>query len=62
MFGAETSGAPDVHLGERALFHGMTLLAIDGLLIPEKVGANPLEGALQVLLEGLSRADTAGSD
>jgi len=96
MFGAETSGAPDVHLGEQALatfavvldqlalgqavgdfrpravrdqaaacwalLHGMTLLAVDGLLIPEKVGANPLEGALQVLLEGLSRPDADGLD
>jgi hypothetical protein len=35
------------------LVHGMTLLAIDGLLVPEKVGAAPLDAALSTLVEGL---------
>lgn len=33
--------------------HGLTLLSIDGLLLPEKVGHSPVEGALATLLEGL---------
>lgn len=33
--------------------HGLALLDIDGMLLPEKVGPNALEGALTVLLEGL---------
>lgn len=36
-----------------ALVHGLTLLGIDGLLLPEKVGTSPIEGALAALLEGL---------
>lgn len=35
------------------LVHGVTLLAIDGLLVPEKVGSAPLEAALSTLMEGL---------
>jgi AcrR family transcriptional regulator len=35
------------------LVHGLTLLAIDGLLIPEKVGPSPLDAALNTLVEGL---------
>jgi AcrR family transcriptional regulator len=45
-----------------AMVHGLTLLAIDGLLIPEKVGAEPLTAALDVLMQGLaipSAADLA---
>lgn len=36
-----------------AQVHGLTLLAIEGLLLPQKVGAKPLEAALATLLEGL---------
>lgn len=36
-----------------ALVHGLTLLAIDGQLLPEKVGAKPVDTALASLLEGL---------
>jgi len=35
------------------LMHGITLLSIDGLILPEKVGPNPLDAALATLLEGL---------
>ena len=37
-----------------ALIHGITMLAIDGLLIPEKVGSAPLDAALATLVEGLA--------
>lgn len=33
--------------------HGLALLTIDGILLPEKVGANALDNALMTLLEGL---------
>ena len=36
-----------------ALMHGITMLTIDGLFRPEKVGPAPLEAALVTLLEGL---------
>ena len=36
-----------------AMLHGLTLLMIDGLLLPEKVGPNALEAAINTLLEGL---------
>jgi AcrR family transcriptional regulator len=36
------------------LIHGITMLAIDGLLVPEKVGATPTEAALATLVEGLA--------
>ena len=36
-----------------AQVHGLTMLAIDGLLLPEKVGPDATEAALTVLLEGL---------
>jgi len=36
-----------------AQVHGLTMLTIDGLLLPQKVGANPLQAALATLLEGL---------
>ncbi|WP_166145269.1 TetR/AcrR family transcriptional regulator [Methylosinus sp. RM1] len=36
-----------------AQMHGVTLLTIDGLLLPEKVGPAPLDNALLALLEGL---------
>lgn len=38
-----------------ALMHGMGLLGMDGLLLPEKVGPRPLHDALTTLLEGLER-------
>lgn len=37
-----------------AMLHGFAMLAIDGLLVPEKVGSNPLEAALDTLIEGLA--------
>jgi AcrR family transcriptional regulator len=36
-----------------ALVHGFTMLAIDGQLLPERVGAKPIDAALTSLLEGL---------
>ena len=36
-----------------ALVHGLTLLAIDGQLLPEKVGARPIDAVLTSMLEGL---------
>ena len=36
-----------------ALMHGITMLTIDGLFLPEKVGPAPLEAALVTLLEGV---------
>jgi len=36
-----------------AQVHGITMLAIEGLLLPEKVGPNPMQAALETLLEGL---------
>jgi len=36
-----------------AQVHGLTMLSIDGLLLPEKVGGNPVNAALTTLLEGL---------
>ncbi|RWR04118.1 TetR/AcrR family transcriptional regulator [Paenirhodobacter populi] len=33
--------------------HGLALLTIDGLLLPEKVGADALDNALMTLMEGL---------
>lgn len=40
------------------LIHGMTMLAIDGLLLPEKVGLDPLDAALSTLVEGLEAPAT----
>ncbi|MCJ9751096.1 TetR/AcrR family transcriptional regulator [Neorhizobium sp. BETTINA12A] len=40
------------------LIHGMTMLAIDGLLVPEKVGSAPLDAALGTLVEGLANPAT----
>lgn len=36
-----------------AQLHGMTMLSINGLLLPEKVGQDPLDAALVTLVEGL---------
>lgn len=38
-----------------AQIHGLTMLELDGLLRPEKVGENAIEIALQTLLEGILR-------
>jgi hypothetical protein len=38
-----------------ALVHGFTMLAIDGQLLPEKVGAKPIDAVLTCMLEGLER-------
>ncbi|MCP3103204.1 TetR/AcrR family transcriptional regulator [Myxococcus sp. K15C18031901] len=38
-----------------AQVHGITMLTIDGLFMPETVGAGALETALAVLFEGLER-------
>ncbi|RWB94746.1 MAG: TetR/AcrR family transcriptional regulator [Mesorhizobium sp.] len=40
------------------LVHGMTMLAIDGLLVPGKVGSAPLDAALSTLVEGLGNPAT----
>lgn len=37
-----------------SLLHGMTMLSIDGLLLPEKVGTEPLDAAFGTLMEGIS--------
>lgn len=34
-----------------SLLHGFTMLAIDGQLLPEKVGAKPIDGVLACMLE-----------
>ncbi|MFL5437888.1 MAG: hypothetical protein ACJ79W_01885 [Myxococcales bacterium] len=34
--------------------HGITMLVIDGLFVPEKVGQNAIEEALTALFEGLA--------
>jgi AcrR family transcriptional regulator len=36
-----------------SLLHGLTMLSIDGLLLPEKVGLEPLEAAFRTLMEGI---------
>lgn len=41
-----------------AQVHGLTMLSIDGLLLPEKVGGNPVNTALTTLLEGLEVSRT----
>lgn len=37
-----------------AQLHGITMLMLDDLLIPEKVGDDPIDAALQTLSEGLN--------
>jgi AcrR family transcriptional regulator len=39
-----------------SLLHGMTMLSIDGLLLPEKVGVEPLKAAFGTLMEGIASA------
>jgi hypothetical protein len=34
----------------------MTMLSIDGLLLPEKVGVEPLKAAFGTLMEGIASA------
>jgi AcrR family transcriptional regulator len=36
-----------------ALLHGFTMLAIDGQLLPQKVGPEPIDAVLTCMLEGL---------
>jgi AcrR family transcriptional regulator len=36
-----------------ALVHGLTMLSMNGLLLPEKVGDKPVDSALATLLDGL---------
>lgn len=36
-----------------AQVHGITMLSIEGMLMPEKVGEAPVEAALDILLDGL---------
>lgn len=36
-----------------AQVHGITMLSIEGLLLPEKVGNAPVQAALETLLDGL---------
>ncbi len=36
-----------------SLVHGLTMLSMEGLLLPEKVGDQPIDSALNTLLEGL---------
>jgi hypothetical protein len=36
-----------------AQLHGLTMLTLDGLLLPEKVGDNAIKAALETLREGL---------
>lgn len=40
-----------------AQVHGLAMLAISGQLLEEKVGAEPVQGALDVLLDGLCCSD-----
>ena len=36
-----------------SMVHGIVVLSIEGMLHPEKVGADPIRAALETLLEGL---------
>lgn len=36
-----------------SLVHGFTMLAVDGQLLPEKVGAKPIDAVLTSMLEGI---------
>ncbi|MEJ5117492.1 TetR/AcrR family transcriptional regulator [Gluconobacter cerinus] len=40
-----------------AQVHGLAMLAISGQLLEEKVGSEPVQAALDVLLEGMCRTD-----
>ncbi|WP_230965197.1 TetR/AcrR family transcriptional regulator [Burkholderia pseudomultivorans] len=44
-----------------AHLHGLTMLAIDGRLVPGKVGDHAIEDALTTLLDGLQSADAAAT-
>lgn len=44
---------PGLAAGCWAQVHGLTMLAMDGLLLPEKVGADPIANALEILLVGV---------
>jgi AcrR family transcriptional regulator len=41
-----------------AQVHGLTMLSVGGLLLPEKVGGNPINAALGTLLEGIEVSRT----
>jgi AcrR family transcriptional regulator len=41
-----------------AQVHGLTMLSIDRLLLPEKVGGNPVNAALTTLLDGIEVSRT----
>jgi AcrR family transcriptional regulator len=41
-----------------AQVHGLTTLSIDGVLLPENVGGNPVNAALTILLDGLEVSRT----
>lgn len=43
-----------------SLLHGMTMLSIDGLLLPEKVGLEPLDAAFRTLMEGITTGHENG--
>lgn len=45
-----------------AHLHGLTMLAIDGRLVPAKVGDHAIEDALTTLLDGLMSADARPTD
>lgn len=38
-----------------AQLHGLTMLSLDGLLVPDKVGENAADAAIDTLLEGLAK-------
>ena len=46
--------ADDVFRARRRRVHGITMLVIDGLFVPEKVGQNAIEEAVTTLFEGLA--------
>lgn len=45
-----------------AQVHGITMLSIEGLLFPEKVGSSPIKTALDTLLNGLATSPRSASD
>lgn len=44
-----------------SLLHGITMLSIDGLLSPEKVGPEPLEAAFGTLMEGIANVENVNA-
>ncbi|MBR0751192.1 TetR/AcrR family transcriptional regulator [Bradyrhizobium jicamae] len=43
-----------------SLLHGITMLSIDGLLLAEKVGLEPLDAAFRTIMEGIANGDENG--